>query len=70
MIEAELKALVTDPQALRAELDRLAAGEASTYRDTYYDTPARDLTADGRELRVRVVPEFGHLASLNEIATS
>jgi adenylate cyclase class 2 len=55
IIEAELKARVTDPQALRARLEQLAAGEVSTYRDTYYDTPGKDLTADGRELRVRVI---------------
>lgn len=55
MIEAELKARVADPAALHGRLEELAAGEASTYRDTYYDTPGQDLTAAGRELRVRVV---------------
>lgn len=55
MIEAELKARVTDPQGLSAALGRLARGEPSTYRDVYYDYPGRILTASGRELRVRVV---------------
>jgi len=27
--------------------------ELGLYRDTYYDRPGRDLTAPGRELRVR-----------------
>lgn len=55
MIEAELKARVADPDALRERLGRLTAGETSVYRDTYYDHPSRDLTSQGRELRVRVV---------------
>lgn len=55
MIEAELKARVREPDALRGRLRRLADEERSTYRDTYYDRPGRDLTAEGRELRVRVV---------------
>ena len=59
MIEAELKARVADPDKLRARLGRLAAGEASIYRDTYYDHPGRDLTRQGRELRVRVVDTSG-----------
>ncbi len=59
MIEAELKARVADPDALRAHLGRLAAGEISTYRDTYYDHPGRDLTSQGRELRVRVMDTGG-----------
>jgi adenylate cyclase, class 2 len=55
VIEAELKANVRDPDALRALLRRRADEEISIYRDTYYDRPDRALTADGRELRVRVV---------------
>src|SRR6266571_2378459 len=59
MIEAELKARVPDPAALRRRLKRLAAEEATLYRDTYYDTLGRDLAAAGRELRVRVVETAG-----------
>lgn len=55
MIEAELKARVREPEALRQRLRRLADEERSTYRDTYYDRPGGDLTAEGRELRVRVI---------------
>ena len=55
MIEAELKAYVVDPEALRARLRRLADEETSVYHDTYYDTPARHFTASGCELRIRVV---------------
>lgn len=59
MIEAELKARVTDPQGLSAALGRLARGEPSTYRDVYYDTPPGGLAASGRELRVRVIEAGG-----------
>ena len=55
MIEAELKARVTHPEALSAALGRLARGERSTYRDVYYDDPDGAFAASGRELRVRVV---------------
>lgn len=55
MIEAELKARVHNPQALHARLRALAEPELSVYRDTYYDLPGRPFTAEGRELRVRVV---------------
>lgn len=54
-IEAELKARVRDIAHVRARLDRLDTEEVSTYRDTYYDRPSRELTRQGRELRVRVV---------------
>lgn len=59
MIEAELKARVTDPAALRARLRALAQEETSLYRDTYYDRPDHTLTDEGRELRVRVVETAG-----------
>ena len=59
MIEAELKARVRDPVALRARLRHLASEELSVYRDTYYDRPGRELTAQGRELRVRVMDTGG-----------
>jgi adenylate cyclase class 2 len=55
VIEAELKARVGDPEALSAALGRLARGDPSTYRDTYYDTPDGSLSGSGRELRVRVI---------------
>ena len=56
MIEAELKARVRDPRTLHQQLRRLAAGEQSVYRDTYYDHPGGDLTGSGRELRLRTLP--------------
>lgn len=59
MIEAELKARVTDPEMLARELGRLARGEPSTYYDVYYDTRDGSLTASGRELRVRVIDTGG-----------
>jgi adenylate cyclase, class 2 len=59
LIEAELKARVRDPATLRDRLRRLASEEISLYRDTYYDRPGRDLTAQGRELRVRVMETSG-----------
>jgi adenylate cyclase, class 2 len=33
--------------------------EISVYRDTYYDRPGRELTAQGRELHVRVIETGG-----------
>ncbi|MFI5064615.1 MAG: class IV adenylate cyclase [Streptosporangiales bacterium] len=55
MIEAELKAQVRDPGQLRNRLGDLAVGESSTYRDTYYDWPGRQLSkGGGRELRLRL----------------
>lgn len=59
MIEAELKARVHDPAVLRARLRRLASEEISVYQDTYYDWPGRELTTQGRELRVRVMETGG-----------
>jgi adenylate cyclase, class 2 len=64
MIEAELKARVRDPVDLHSRLRTLATAEHSTYHDTYYDRPDRDLTNTGRELRLRTVQENGQQRSL------
>ena len=55
MIEAELKARLRDPDAVRARLDERAASETATHYDAYYDLPDGELDAQGRELRVRTV---------------
>ncbi|GAA1979036.1 hypothetical protein GCM10009799_00230 [Nocardiopsis rhodophaea] len=58
-IEAELKARVSDVDAVRKELRQRAVEEVAVYRDTYYDWPGHELTGQGRELRVRVVERDG-----------
>ncbi|MFI9719877.1 class IV adenylate cyclase [Streptomyces sp. NPDC052396] len=55
MIEAELKARVEDPAAVRQRLEQRVDGRNELYRDTYYDTPAGTLAGEDRELRVRTV---------------
>lgn len=55
MIEAELKARLTNPDAVRQALARLAAPERAVYRDSYFDTPAEDLAKEGREVRLRTI---------------
>ncbi|ANZ14439.1 adenylyl cyclase CyaB, putative [Streptomyces noursei ATCC 11455] len=55
MIEAELKARVLDPEGVMQRLEKLVAGVAEVYQDTYYDTDAGDLEQSDRELRVRTV---------------
>ncbi|TGG84484.1 CYTH domain-containing protein [Streptomyces albus] len=55
MIEAELKARVRDPEAVRRGLEEHAEGRAEVYRDTYYDTPDGSLGARDAELRVGTV---------------
>lgn len=55
-IEVELKARLTDPDTTVNRLRERAAGETSTYHDTYYDWPDRRLEGAGRqELRLRVI---------------
>jgi adenylate cyclase class 2 len=54
-VEAELTAVVQDPDCVRAALADRADPEHSTYADTYYDRPDNSLDADGYELRVRTV---------------
>jgi adenylate cyclase class 2 len=64
VIEAELKARVRDPTDLHSRLRGFARAEHSTYHDTYYDRPDRDLTSTGRELRLRTVQASGQRYSL------
>lgn len=60
-IEAELKAVVLDPENVRKALQARASGESSVYRDTYYDLPARVLESERRELRIRSVDSAGQV---------
>jgi adenylate cyclase class 2 len=55
VIEAELKARVRKSDEVHERLGIFAAGESSIYRDTYYDWPSRELSAGGRELRLRLI---------------
>ncbi|WP_030245914.1 class IV adenylate cyclase [Streptomyces sp. NRRL S-350] len=55
-IEAELKAIVRDPEGVLKQLeDRHGTGRAEVYRDTYYDAPDGSLMDGDRELRIRTV---------------
>lgn len=54
-LEAELTAVVTDPDRVRAALSRRALVEPASYADTYYDHPDLRLEREGYELRVRTV---------------
>lgn len=69
MIEAELKARLTDPASVRAALGQLSDPEKAIYRDTYYGHD-RDLPP-GSELRLRTVekPDIArHLLTFKEPA--
>lgn len=71
MIEAELKARLSEPDAVRANLGRRAAVQRAVYRDTYYDAPGGVLEGDGRELRLRTVEtpdRVQHLLTYKEAA--
>ncbi|MFF4920609.1 class IV adenylate cyclase [Kitasatospora sp. NPDC001261] len=55
-IEAELKAIVRDPEGVLKQLEeRYGSGRAEVYRDTYYDAPDGSLMGADRELRIRTV---------------
>ncbi|MFE7192354.1 CYTH domain-containing protein [Kitasatospora sp. NPDC057541] len=57
MIEAELKAVVREPDTVLRRLeDAYGPGRAEVYRDTYYDTAGGRLSATDRELRIRELP--------------
>jgi len=55
VIEAELKARLSDPDAVRGALSRRVSVERAIYRDTYYDTPQGHLSRQDRELRLRTI---------------
>ncbi|BFU44103.1 class IV adenylate cyclase [Krasilnikovia sp. MM14-A1004] len=55
MIEAELKARLSNPAAVRAALAARATPTRAIYQDIYYDTTGEDLDHTGRELRLRTV---------------
>lgn len=56
MIEAELKARLSNPGPVRAKLRELAGEpEKAIYHDAYYDTADRGLETADRELRLRTV---------------
>ncbi|WP_185061317.1 CYTH domain-containing protein [Pseudonocardia eucalypti] len=57
MIEAELKAVVRDPDRVHRLLGERAEGARSTYSDRYFDLPDGRLTEQNRELRVRTVTD-------------
>ncbi|MBN9740616.1 adenylyl cyclase [Amycolatopsis sp. A1MSW2902] len=55
VIEAELTAVVRNPDRVRAELAERAEPVRSVYADTYYDRPDHSMDRDGYELRVRTI---------------
>lgn len=55
MIEAEYKARLSAPSAVRDRLGNYGSSESVTYRDTYFDDRRRSLTNSGRELRLRTI---------------
>jgi adenylate cyclase class 2 len=55
MIEAELKARLTDPAETARRLERLAPGRDEIYHDTYYDFPDQRLDHADHEVRVRTI---------------
>ncbi|MCC9306956.1 class IV adenylate cyclase [Kitasatospora sp. RB6PN24] len=55
-IEAELKAVVRDPEGVMETLEKTyGPGRPEVYKDTYYDTAGGALGAGDRELRIRTV---------------
>jgi adenylate cyclase, class 2 len=70
VIEAELKADVHDRQAVLDGLSSRTQGRASIYRDCYYETPSRELSSRGQELRLRTIDssDVRHLLTFKEAA--
>lgn len=60
-VEAELKAVVRDPERVHSLLGKRAEGLRSIYSDRYFDFPDRRFTRRGFELRIRTVTnDNGH----------
>jgi hypothetical protein len=57
LVEAELKAVVRDVNAVRTALSQRAPAYKSTYADRYFGYPDRRLTEQERELRVRTITD-------------
>lgn len=70
MIEAELKVDVHDRQTVVDRLSSRSTGQASVYRDCYYETPSRELSSRGQELRLRTIDgaDVRHLLTFKEAA--
>jgi adenylate cyclase class 2 len=70
VIEAELKVDVHDRQTVLDGLSLRAKGQASIYRDCYYETPTRELSSRGQELRLRTIDgsDIRHLLTFKEAA--
>ncbi|WP_019854578.1 class IV adenylate cyclase [Actinopolyspora mortivallis] len=54
-VEAELKARVRHPEAVRERLVSRAVEHVQVYRDRYFDRPSGELTDQGYEVRLRTV---------------
>ncbi len=63
-VEAELKALVREPDAVAEKLRQLADERPETYRDVYYDRPDDSITDADQELRVREIESASGVRSL------
>jgi adenylate cyclase class 2 len=72
VIEAEYKARLSDPEAVREWLRSRAAAEEVGYEDAYFDTADRALDEADCELRLRTITAFGgeqrHLLTFKDAA--
>lgn len=71
MIEAEYKARLRDPGAVRDRLRNHAQPEPVTYHDTYFDDAQGGLSQADRELRLRTIDDHNssnHLLTFKDAA--
>jgi adenylate cyclase class 2 len=60
-VEAELKAVVRDPERVHSLLGKRTEGLRSIYSDRYFDFPDRRFAERGFELRIRTITnDRGH----------